>query len=537
VTIGPARAAALLAAAVLLTHLPLLSAAYVQDDHVAVEDNDVVAHGDLATIFGAGYWDATRGGDRSLYRPLTVASYAAERAVAGTARPAVSHAVNLVLHAAVCWLVFLVAVSCGIEAGPALLAALLFAVTPAKSEAVANVVGRAELLAALFTLAGVRLAMNEGSRASAWAAGACAAAACASKETGFAALPLIALAAWGSRKVVDRLGMIAPSVLAVVVVVIARTQALQAFFPRQAVPVIDNPLVREPGLSRLATALALIPRYARIVLFPFGLANDYSGASIPIEGSLAAWRPMLGLLILAGLAWIATRGRVRALFVAIALLPYLLVSNLVIPAGSIFAERFLYLPAAGLGLLAAWAMGRRSRRAALLLVVVLGAAMFARAADWKDDATIFAATARHNPKSPRAWLWLSRTDEAIASWPEFAAPWHDQGVELAKRGELPEAERALREAVRLEPERAASHRDLALVLHRTGEVEAAIREVRKAILLDPDDSRALAELGHLRFETHRFEEAAAAYLRAIALGRTDLAPRLDAARAAARSAP
>ena len=61
-TMGPRAAAAVLAAAILLSHLPLLTAGYVQDDHVAVETNDIVASGDLAAIWGAGYWDATRGG-------------------------------------------------------------------------------------------------------------------------------------------------------------------------------------------------------------------------------------------------------------------------------------------------------------------------------------------------------------------------------------------------------------------------------------------------------------------------------------------
>jgi len=514
---------------VALTHLPLLSAGFVQDDHVAVETNDLVASGDAASIWGAGYWDATRGGDRSLYRPMTVSTFALERAATGGAHPSVSHAVNLLLHAGVCWLIFMIAVAWGLDPRISLFAALLFAVHPSKSEAVANIVGRSELLAALFTLAAVWWTSKVGSRAAAWAAGGCVFLACCSKETGFAALLLVILVALGASRALDVVGMILPSLLAVLLAVILRTQALEAFFPAQLVPVIDNPLVREHGVRYAATALALIARYAAIVVFPFRLSNDYSGASIPIASSFAALWPLAGVSLALGLAWVATRGRAAMTFVALAVLPYLLVSNLLVPAGSIFAERFLYLPVAGLCLLFAWALRGRFARLALptiAIVALLGAAMFERALDWKDDPTIFAATARHNPKSPRAPYWLGRLDDAIANWPEFAAPWHDKGLALAKAGDLTSAERALRESVRLEPTRAEPHLTLGLVLHRLGQFDGAEREARKSILLDPENARAYAELGHLRYETGRRPEAADAYRRAIALGRTDLLPRL-----------
>jgi cytochrome c-type biogenesis protein CcmH/NrfG len=47
-------------------------------------------------------------------------------------------------------------------------------------------------------------------------------------------------------------------------------------------------------------------------------------------------------------------------------------------------------------------------------------------------------------------------------------------------------------------------------------------------LLDPENPRAFAELGHVRYEAGEFASAADAYRRAVALGRTDLLPRLQA---------
>jgi hypothetical protein len=274
VSTAPRVAAVALAAAVLVSHLPLFSAGYVQDDHVAIEGNALVASGSASAIAGASYWDSARGGDRSLYRPVTVGSFALEVAAAGGAHPAVSHTVNLILHAVVCWLLYGLAVACGIDAVAALLAALLFAVCPATTEAVANVVGRAEILAALFTLAAVRFALMRGVRGAAWAAGGCAALAGASKETGLVAFVLVLLVALDGRKAMDAAGLILPAVLAALALVIARTRALEAFFPSQDVPVIDNPLVAQNGAAYVATALALVARYARIVVWPVGLSND-----------------------------------------------------------------------------------------------------------------------------------------------------------------------------------------------------------------------------------------------------------------------
>jgi tetratricopeptide (TPR) repeat protein len=311
---------------------------------------------------------------------------------------------------------------------------------------------------------------------------------------------------------------------------------------------MDNPLVAEDGVRALATALGLIARYAGIALFPWGLSNDYSGSTVAIETTLLAWRPLLGLALAAAAVAIAVRGRTVALAVAIAGLPYLLVANLVVPVGAILAERFLYLPLAGVCLLAAAGIaryGRIAERAAAAAVAILAVLMLIRAIDWKDDATIFAATARHNPKSPRAPFWLGSLaveagrpevaaphfDAAIRNWPAFAPAWLAKGVLLARAGDGTGAARTIGEAIRLEPGWAAPHLNLALVLHRAGERVAALRSARKAALLDPQDATAWAEIGHLAFETGDFRRAAGAYERAVARGRTDLAGRLAEARA------
>ena len=95
------------------------------------------------------YWPQVVNG-AGLYRPVTLSSFALEWKL-WNGHPAGFHLVNLAIHTAVSLLVFLLILP---VAGtiPALVGGALFAVHPVHSEAVANVVGRSELYAALFVL-------------------------------------------------------------------------------------------------------------------------------------------------------------------------------------------------------------------------------------------------------------------------------------------------------------------------------------------------------------------------------------------------
>src|SRR2546428_2230914 len=136
---------------------------FAWDDTFIILGSDLVrSPGGWWRAFANPYWPPELGG--YLYRPLTIATYVLDWRVDGAAW---FHAVNVLWHAAASVLVALLARRWAGD-GAALVAGVVFAVHPVHVEAVANVVGRAELMAATFTLLSVYAAIER--RSAAWSA-------------------------------------------------------------------------------------------------------------------------------------------------------------------------------------------------------------------------------------------------------------------------------------------------------------------------------------------------------------------------------
>ena len=128
----------------------------------------------MALIFEHTYWWPL--GEAGIYRPLTTLSYLFNYAILGNGdQPAGYHWVNLVLHMVNVLLVFAVGRRLLGQLGPSALLAALWAVHPASTESVTNIIGRSDLLAAMATLSGflmyVKSTQTAGPRRIAWLVG------------------------------------------------------------------------------------------------------------------------------------------------------------------------------------------------------------------------------------------------------------------------------------------------------------------------------------------------------------------------------
>lgn len=396
------RVALAVAMCAAVVYLGALWNRFAGDDLFIIQRNPLVTGpGSLWGIFGSPYWPTVFFPGK-MYRPLPVLSYALDWRLGA---PAWFHAVNLLWHAAASAAVATLAHRLA-GARPAVIAGVLFAVHPVHVEAVAQVVGRAELMGAVFACVAVTAALTGGRAA--WSVAAFGLALLCKENA--AVVPVLVLWGWLvgiGRPDRRRFAVLLGGWLVVGAAYAAARYAVLAPFERfqDVAPVF---LGLEPLAVRL-TAVSAFADFARLLLLPLTLRADYS----PLERTavLAPGDPrfLAGLAIaIAGVALLALAwrrgGRVEALglgWVAIAWLP---VSNLVVPIGVLVAERTLYLPSAGLTIAAGVALARVRHTtvlvAATAVLALAGAARtVTRVPVWRSDLRLAQAILEDSPRS------------------------------------------------------------------------------------------------------------------------------------------
>ena len=383
-----------------------------------------VTWSNLSVIFSKPYWYPVP--EDYLYRPLTILSFLFNHAILGNGSdPAGYHWLNFLLHAAAVLLLFELARRLFAEVGllPAFLAAALWAVHPIGTEAVANLAGRADLLAAVFLLAALVLYTRpRRTRFTPVYLFFLALAGALSKETAFVLPALLllcdlSLTAGGSSssaKPNPRWPSYA-AVLAALAAVLLIRRAIFASQPWPQTEFLDNPLRAAGFFAARLTALKILGRDLSWLVWPAHLSFDYSYNQIP----LARWRDPLVWLVLALVAEILIvvtlrRRRDPVLFFAagfygITILP---ASNLIVLIASVAAVRFSYLPSAAFAIaVAALAFRLPSRRLACLILGVItllcAARTFARNPAWDSDLALGAADVRTAPASFRTHRLLA----------------------------------------------------------------------------------------------------------------------------------
>src|SRR5258706_610031 len=142
--------------ATVLAYRHTLPGEFIYDDHAIVVKNPLIRDWkNIPLMLGNPYWGTYIGQPKEfkggLYRPFTIFTLALNYA-AGGLNPRGYHLTNLALHIGVSLLLGFLALRLGISRPGAFIAALFFALLPVHTEAVSNIVGRSEILAAFFVL-------------------------------------------------------------------------------------------------------------------------------------------------------------------------------------------------------------------------------------------------------------------------------------------------------------------------------------------------------------------------------------------------
>ncbi|OHB17379.1 MAG: hypothetical protein A2749_02000 [Parcubacteria group bacterium RIFCSPHIGHO2_01_FULL_45_26] len=485
-----------------------------------------------------------------LYRPLTMASYALNHYLGGSAFG--FRLVNILIHAFNSFLAFWL-VSYFLKSRVMAYASFfLFLTHPIHTEAVTSIVGRAELLAFFWSLVTIYFYAKDFKLLAAisfllalW-----------SKETALMILPVLFYLDFCflnqpdssyphtrfdlvQNDLVQKLSTVGGTVRRLMFLgvplgfyAIFRYMALGKYFAGDATTtIVENQLKFVGFFERIFTALKVLAMYAERLIWPVHLSADYSYQRISVVGNIfKSWEALLGLFLLAGLIYLAFRFRkannnpeprpigfgadplpvtsyqALGLGAALFLFPYLMISNLIIPVGTIMGERLMYFSSLGFVIISAWLLERllKSPRFDLFkdprsnlfifcgllaaITIFYGVRTVVRNLDWKDSRTLFNATVKESPAS-----LITRT--ALAGVHIRADEWKEAKEELEIARDIYEDNSHLQNL-------------LGIVADHEGQPELAETRFNKSLELNPDAINANINLAELYLKYGQLEAAA-----------------------------
>jgi len=461
-----------------------------------------------------------------LFRPLTIASYAINHYMAGSTGLTASgsaigfHAVNIIIHALNSFLVFWLVNFLLKSRFLSLAVFLLFLTHPIHTEAVTSLVGRAELLAFFWSFVSVYFFVKKDPLLSSISF----LLALLSKEVALTILPVIFYIDWVFVK--NRFFVTVKKMLVFIMPLaiysILRFKALgQYFFGDVYTTIVENPLKFLPFTERVLTAFKVLFMYLARLIWPVHLSADYSYNTIlPVNNFFKSPEALIGLLSLSGLIYLAVRfrkgssrsdlGQIKVgpwqalgLGAVLFLFPYLIISNLIKPVGTIMGERLMYFPSLGFVVLLAWLLERllkvdRRKISYFILLVILvffSARTIIRNKDWRDAETLFTATVQESPSS-----LITRTALAAV---------------YIKDNQWEEAKKQLSIAQGIYEDNSHLQNILGIMADHEGDYELAESRYQKSLELNPDAIIPHINLAELYLKIGRMAEAGVSFKKVI----------------------
>ncbi|MEZ4754222.1 MAG: tetratricopeptide repeat protein [Bdellovibrionota bacterium] len=504
------------AALAFLIYLPTIFYDFSYDDFHQIHNNTLVTSPELSldTLLFP-FFEPTFPGD--VYRPLTVLSYRLTYMLIGL-QPAVFHFFNVLLHSLITFLVFLLSFKTLKHKELAFFSATWFAVHPIHVEAVASVVGRAELLAAFFGLCSIFVFSKFLTQRTSLlrvtlllASSTLLLLGTLSKESCLTLLPLTPIIAllmiektmYGYESRIRRsvLASIAIILTAIVYLFIRQTILNDLFLPdtTQGSFWVENPLIKTPLLERIVPGIILLGRYLELLILPIRLTADYSATYLDFWTAIKSNSGILSLVIascfLSSLYYL--RNNRYSIFGVWVFLTISIVLNIAFPIGTLFAERLAYLPSIGFCIFAVFLLANflikhpsKNRFLIPLLSIIILLSAFRtviRIPVWENNESLFMTTLSDSPNSPKAKINLAlqrynqkRYQEAaqlfqtaILEDPERIFPYPYLINSLLFTGNMLEAELWCKRALQVSPE----DKKIAKALHRIIEYKTNLRSV------------------------------------------------------------
>uniref|UniRef100_A0A3Q3XNG4 dolichyl-phosphate-mannose--protein mannosyltransferase n=1 Tax=Mola mola TaxID=94237 RepID=A0A3Q3XNG4_MOLML len=530
--LAPVQAKATVALLALLCFINSYDGEFVFDDSEAIVNNkDLRPTTPLNNIWSNDFWGSNLSSNSShkSYRPLTVLTFRLNYLLAGGLHPVGFHVLNIILHAAVSALMIdMFAIMIGglaydengkmLNQAPktSLLAGLFFAAHPIHTESVAGIVGRADLLCALFfqlSFLTYCKAFNRGRHLTRWVVVSLllCAAAMLFKEQGITVLINEIL----QTGLLTRLALMGLGGLSMLY---TRWRIMGTGPP--AFTEVDNPASFEENIClRIVNYNYYYSLNAWLLLCPWWLCFDWSMGCVPLIKSATDWRMvwllllwciLIGLISQALCSQDSQRRRTLTLGLVLLVVPFLPACNIFFRVGFVIAERVLYLSSAGYCLLLCAVQNTLTPHPlhtrtqlnpqllcismlALLCVYVARCAL--RSRQWQSEQSLFTS--------------------ALSVCPLNAKVHYNVGKNLADRGNVTAAVGYYREAVRLHPTYVHAMNNLGNILKERNELIEAEQLLSKAVSIQHDFAAAWMNLGIVQNSLQKFDKAERSYWNAI----------------------
>lgn len=425
---------------------------YALDDTMVIVDNKFTQRGfdGIGDIFRyesfRGYFGEKKNlleGDR--YRPLSIATFAAEVSLFGKGNKAAGHFINILLYVLTAILLYRVLLfmfprkdilesrNLGTEGegeqkfaqffSVPMIATALFIAHPLHVEVVANIKGRDEILALLGELGTLYYTfryLNDKNAKYLIASFVAFLVGIFSKESVITFLAVVPLTAHFFTKASfgEKLKVTLPVVAGTFLYLLMRINAIGYLLDgKEVTDLMNNPFYGMSLGDRLATVFYTLLLYLKLHIFPHPLTHDYYPFQIP-KMSWTDWQSLLSLALHIGLVAVILRGwknrTVWAYTAAFYLVTLSIVSNLVVSVGTFMNERFVYHASLGFCIAVAYLLmtvlnkNKENNKNVLglglasLLVIGFSAKTMMRVPDWKNGASLNVSAIKNSPNSARA---------------------------------------------------------------------------------------------------------------------------------------
>ena len=381
----------------------------------------------------------------------------------------------------------------------AFLAAVLFALHPIHTEAVANAKGRDEIFAMLGAMTALWCSLQYVDTRKWWYLLLSLVAitfGLFSKENAITFLAVVPLTLFfyssDNKKKIDYLVTLLPILIASVFFVWVRSRVLGGFMPEDSTKnILNNPFVRSTKAQEVATVLVTWAIYLKLLIFPHPLTHDYYPKQIAITDFS---NPLVWVVIAACVALVVyalvnlKKKSVLSYAILFFVITFSITSNLLFNVGTFMNERFVFIPSLGFTLiigywlyLLATSKSSSLQKLSLGILAVVGllygVKTFTRNFVWENDFKLFLTDVKTSSESIKCNT--SAGGSKLQMWKKSH-----------KERDKVEAYRYLEKALKLDDHALNAYLLLGELMYLDGNTSGAYQAYRNAAIIDPNSKLA-----------------------------------------------